>query len=447
MLFAVGIVLFYGSDLIIRNKSLALLPGSLSSLSIAGQYITGALGFVFCHFSYTKTSNCKGKRQLFIASMLIYFVSMTSVFMVKNPLHMLPFFALSSFATGTVSAGFYYYAAIFLDNLKQKGLFINLAIIFGILITSILHEFRDDRTIFIVSVLSFLLVFMGLFGPQPVMLIVSSSEYGIRRGLVDNKTLLYTTAIASMMSLVIGMYQGIILHLTTENIITSNLYQPLFTCAGLLLAGLLADIKARRYLDMVTLMSLSLCAIVSLLISHNNCAQTASYLFSFVLGFYITYITICFLDMAPLTKMPVLIASGGQLFRSLSLAILTIPSVHIFKNYGITFATAITIAIIAVLIFLFFERNLHHHATQAAKQLSLEDFLKDFTVKNNLTDREAEILSLVVRSDVSIKEMAESFYMSERVMQRHLSSIYSKTNTYSRVGLCVAFYENMLKTR
>ena len=447
MLFAIGVVLFYSSDLIIRNKAISLLPDSLSSVSIAGQYITGALGFVFCHFFYIRTNNCRGKRRHFTVSMLIYFAAMTCVFTVKNPLYMLPFFALASFATGTVSAGFYYYAAIFLDNSKQKGLFINIALIFGILITYALREFGDDRTLLIASVVSFLLIFMGLFGPQPFMRLVGNTDYGIRRGLVDNKTLLFTIAIASVMSLVIGIYQGIILHLTSENIITNNLYQPLFTCAGLLLAGILADIKARRYLDMVTLISLSLCAIVSLLLSDNDSAQSASYLFGFVSGFYITYITICFLDMAPLTKMPVLIASGGQLFRSVSLALLTIPSAHIFKNYGITFATALTIAIIAVLIFFFFERNSHHHALQAAAQLSLEDFLEGFTAKYCLTDRESEILSLVVRSDVSIKEMAESLYISERVMQRHLSSIYSKTNTYSRVGLCVAFYENMLKTR
>ena len=70
-----------------------------------------------------------------------------------------------------------------------------------------------------------------------------------------------------------------------------------------------------------------------------------------------------------------------------------------------------------------------------------EEHLAHFILKFGLTNKEADVMRLLICSDATIKELSHDLMVSERVCQRHLTNIYEKTGTKSRLSLLMKFYE------
>lgn len=67
--------------------------------------------------------------------------------------------------------------------------------------------------------------------------------------------------------------------------------------------------------------------------------------------------------------------------------------------------------------------------------------LADFAGRFSLTPRETEVLAAVTADERPLKHVAADMGISLRVLQRHLTSLYQKTGTQSRVGLTKLFWE------
>ena len=65
----------------------------------------------------------------------------------------------------------------------------------------------------------------------------------------------------------------------------------------------------------------------------------------------------------------------------------------------------------------------------------------DFAGRFSLTPREIEVLATVTADERPLKHVAADMGISLRVLQRHLTSLYQKTGTQSRVGLTKLFWE------
>lgn len=70
-----------------------------------------------------------------------------------------------------------------------------------------------------------------------------------------------------------------------------------------------------------------------------------------------------------------------------------------------------------------------------------EAHLGDFASRFSLTPRETEVLAAVTADERPLKHVATDMGISLRVLQRHLTSLYQKTGTQSRVGLTKLFWE------
>ena len=67
--------------------------------------------------------------------------------------------------------------------------------------------------------------------------------------------------------------------------------------------------------------------------------------------------------------------------------------------------------------------------------------LGDFASRFSLTPRETAVLAAVTADERPLKHVATDMGISLRVLQRHLTSLYQKTGTQSRVGLTKLFWE------
>ena len=52
-----------------------------------------------------------------------------------------------------------------------------------------------------------------------------------------------------------------------------------------------------------------------------------------------------------------------------------------------------------------------------------------------LTDRESEVLALLVTTEDTNDKMANDLGISRRTLQRHIASVYNKADVQSRIGL------------
>ena len=95
-----------------------------------------------------------------------------------------------------------------------------------------------------------------------------------------------------------------------------------------------------------------------------------------------------------------------------------------------------------------------NHASEAAQYAAPSDALstndaaidpearlRNFAGRFSLTPRETEVLATVTADERPLKHVAADMGISLRVLQRHLTSLYQKTGTQSRVGLTKLFWE------
>ena len=68
--------------------------------------------------------------------------------------------------------------------------------------------------------------------------------------------------------------------------------------------------------------------------------------------------------------------------------------------------------------------------------------LQEFAELHHLTPRETEVLCIVVDNDCALKEVALDLKISERMVQRYMTSIYQKTGTQSRIGLSLKYFND-----
>lgn len=170
------------------------------------------------------------------------------------------------------------------------------------------------------------------------------------------------------------------------------------------------------------------------------------------------YLTTKFIKIAPYTSKPKLWAGMGRIIRSIVTSIVVFPSCVILEEYGNENLIIISIIFSAFLIITLYTElnniftkeyenniktikdNIENEVKQKVKEEQTID-LENFINKYKFTQKEKEVCILILKENKKTKEISKELYVSERSVQRHLTSIYRKTNTSSRNELYNLFYK------
>ena len=68
------------------------------------------------------------------------------------------------------------------------------------------------------------------------------------------------------------------------------------------------------------------------------------------------------------------------------------------------------------------------------------DYFSAFADTYALTEREQEVLKMLLASDEEVQEIANRLYISRAMLYRYVSSLNKKTDTNSRIGLIQFYY-------
>ena len=262
----------------------------------------------------------------------------------------------------------------------------------------------------------------------------------------------------AVISIIIGLQDGVITYIDSIGKINVYGIPRIFYIIGILIAGYIADKKNGKYLSVVTifLVFIAICGIVFFKSEKMYIINVA--LIFLLGGFYVMYLTIKFINIAPYTKTPELWAGMGRIVRSITTSIVVIPSYIILRLYGnegliiisIIFSTILLITLYKEISNIFakeckdsiekIKNNIENEIEQKVKEKQLID-IEDFINKYKFTQKEKEVCVLILKENKKTKEISEDLYISERSVQRHLTNIYRKTNTSSRNELYNLFYK------
>ena len=345
--------------------------------------------------------------------------------------------------TGHISGCVYYNTAMYFAGNRYTGRLIGMGMGAAILLQFVVQNLMPQSVTFIISIVFSVAFVMYFIIKAPKDWILENPlPYSSDAKKDFKKTLLLIVAVV-LMSLVAGMIDSVLTAFNAEK--SYDIYGGvrLFYALGLILAGFLADIKERKYLPLSTVCTILLSSVCMFFLSDEVSYFAGTALMYLYSGFYVIFFTVMFLDFAPKSSRPELWAGMGRIVRSFTVAATVLPAFNIYGAVGNT-VLAVVSCLLSILILLVLLPYLSNAAVSlkpieelisGSPELSPQERLKLFAQYCSLTPRETEVLEKLLTTEDGVQEIADSLYISRRMVQRYISSIYEKTETKTRLGL------------
>ena len=258
-------------------------------------------------------------------------------------------------------------------------------------------------------------------------------------------------ALVVLLACMFSTLDNVVTLANAQGSISVETWPRLFLAASGLAAGVLFDIREHRYMGFIMFAVTVLSTISILAVEAGASPVIGLIVFYLSSGFFVTFFTTTFLQLAPRMRTPQLWAGMGRAANNL--CAFTVSGVSMMLTQSGIAAVMIASLILFVLVSVAFvgaglfrlpstvgEREAIQAGLAAAAAPTLEEVQAEFISRSGLTPREEEVLRAVTADERPLKQVADDLGISLRMVQRHLTSIYSKTDTQTRAGLTRAFF-------
>lgn len=211
----------------------------------------------------------------------------------------------------------------------------------------------------------------------------------------------------------------------------------LFLALSGLLAGVLFDLNNGRYRGLIMYAVTILSTICVLIIESGGSFLPGLLIFYMSAGFFVVFFTNGFLQLSYRMQDGRLWAGMGRAANNLGAVITGVASVSLLtgENHILT-------AVLALLWYYSCTQIVKTPEEMESREMSgSQSRLERFAEYFGLTEREQEVLQLLLLSDDGMQEIADSLFVSRAMLYRHVSALNEKTGTRSRIGL-IQFYYN-----
>ena len=258
-------------------------------------------------------------------------------------------------------------------------------------------------------------------------------------------------ALVVLLACMFSTLDNVVTLANAQGSISVETWPRLFLAASGLAAGVLFDIRERRYMGFI-MFAVTVLSTISILAVEAGASPVIGLIVFYVSsGFFVTFFTTTFLQLAPRMHTPQLWAGMGRAANNL--CAFTVSGVSMMLTQSGIAAVMIASLILFVLVSVAFigaglfrlpstvgEREAIQAGLAAAAAPTLEEVQARFISRSGLTPREEEVLRAVTADERPLKQVADDLGISLRMVQHHLTSIYSKTDTQTRAGLTRAFF-------
>lgn len=261
----------------------------------------------------------------------------------------------------------------------------------------------------------------------------------------------WSIALVIILACLFSTLDNVVTFSNAHGTIAVQTWPRLFLAASGLVAGIVFDLAERRYMGLVMLGVTVLSTISILAVEAGADPNLGLIVFYLSSGFFVTFFTATFTQLAPRMHAPALWAGMGRAANNvcafttsgISLALVTSGNVALIMIGALVLLVAASVAFVAAGLFRLpqteQEREREQLAEEALAAPTIEEQRQAFIANHALTPREVDVLIAVIQDERPLKQIAEELGISMRMVQRHLSSIYQKTDTQTRAGLTKAF--------
>lgn len=261
----------------------------------------------------------------------------------------------------------------------------------------------------------------------------------------------WSIALVMILACLFSTLDNVVTFSNAHGTIAVQSWPRLFLAASGLVAGIVFDLAERRYMGLVMLGVTVLSTISILAVEAGADPNLGLIVFYLSSGFFVTFFTATFTQLAPRMRVPALWAGMGRAANNVcafttsgvSLALVASGNVALIMIGAVMLLVAASAAFVAAGLFRLpqteQEREHQQRAEEALAAPGIEEQRQSFITDHGLTPREVDVLMAVTQDERPLKQIAEELGISMRMVQRHLSSIYQKTDTQTRAGLTKAF--------
>lgn len=237
-----------------------------------------------------------------------------------------------------------------------------------------------------------------------------------------------------------------------------------------LAAGVLYDLRGRSYMNIIMTCAAMLSTLsFFVLITDGNGGNTlaATIIFYLGTGFFVVFFTAKFAAISMYARWAYLWPCMGRVINNVCSILVTAPAVAIISSQNVLAAVGAALVMfvgIAITLLGQLGRRADDVVMQDGLPLATDDLGADlasacsdpepveaaeltpderldaFVATFGLTERERDILEVLVVSDQSVQDIATTPFLSRSTLYRHISSINKKTGTASRVALINFFW-------
>jgi DNA-binding CsgD family transcriptional regulator len=397
----------------------------------------------FAVFGITQIKMVLHDNRIFaFVSGILFAISMILIYLLPT---IVPIFIpalLSPFVVGALGCLVYYRAADVLHGNKHLGIIIG-----GAYSVSVFVQFLVQNTVphniarmFILIALFCCVIPLNMRIPD--MFISRNGDSDNTHGKSPDRSLWIIAATVFVVALMIGVYDGMAAEFSAAQKMNLAGWPRLLLGLGTVAAGYLFDIGHRQYLNILILCAAIVNTVNVLLLSTAHTYVLSQVLMYSSMGFFVLYLMVSFIEVAPDSPRPAIWAGAGRISYLIAMAVTT--SLTGLLNKAPAVVLDIIMMVLLLVIFLMFAMNgmlsVGGGERETQTVLSQEERVRSFAGKFKLTPRETEVLKAVSSNEKTLAAIASEMGISERVLQRHLSSIYKKTGTQTRNGLTLALH-------
>lgn len=213
-----------------------------------------------------------------------------------------------------------------------------------------------------------------------------------------------------------------------------------------LLAGVFFDGRKRRYGNILMYCVTVLSALCIVVLENGGPFFAGLIVFYLSAGFFVVFFTVSFMRLSTRMKCPKLWAGLGRAVNNIcafatgSLSLRLIRSENQMLRDGILLVLFVLISIAFFIysnaLYMQEKKEPESSGTKPGEEESLEMFAVSFS----LTEREKEVLEVLLVSDENVQDIAKTLMISRAALYRHIASLNEKTGTKSRIGLVQFYY-------
>lgn len=219
-------------------------------------------------------------------------------------------------------------------------------------------------------------------------------------------------------------------------------------CAGILFSKI-----REQYQNLIMYCVMLFSTICVILLQTGGSVFLSCIIFYLSAGIFAVYFTVCFMSLSYHTRVPSLWAGLGRAINNLCtvcISQLTMMLVSSGNPTMIYIVTLVIFIITGIALFIYTVQADTYIAPSGSSASSIpstpssssdhELHFQQFSDHFSLTDREKEVLKVLLTSDENMQELANQLYISRTMLYRHVASLNEKTSTKSRISLIQFYY-------